>query len=305
MRETTLEDLQCCGFDTTKYTTYSDFDTSIVTDVLSLGMGNINEIEKPIKVGSIFSSAKHILACLEIAEAKEDRQAYLRTARSQTDRVVFRCKVEGCPFCVRAQKKPLTIHSDSSEWFKITQYVEHGEGNHPAGIFTYPLDKNGNRKSSRCSRTKVMSIAFKPVADISRSGIHKRHWDETREEDYQKALVYVNKHTLDRSRNRPSVRCSLHDEVLAYGLLTDLIMTLQNEDEKGSYYLEVQDLGYELNLPEVHLQNSQNTLKQFRRCALIPSMSKMLFKRTRKIVAINGAVLRGDFGGVSLVIVGY
>ena len=31
----------------------------------------------------------------------------------------------------------------------------------------------------------------------------------------------------------------------------------------------------------------------------------MLFKGTRKIVAIDGAVLRGDFGGVSLVIVGY
>ncbi len=80
---------------------------------------------------------------------------------------------------------------------------------------------------------------------------------------------------------------------------------LQNKVKSGSYYLEVQELGYELNLPEVHSQNSQNTLKQFRRCALIPSMSKMLFKRTRKIVAIDGAVLRGDFGGVSLVIVGY
>ena len=119
---TNLEDLQCCGFNTEKYTKYSHFDTSLVTGVLSLGMGNINEIEKPIKVGSIFSSAKHILACLEIAEAKEERQGYLRTARSQKDRVVFRCKVKGCPFCVRAQKKPLTIHSDSSEWFKITQY---------------------------------------------------------------------------------------------------------------------------------------------------------------------------------------
>ena len=57
---TNLDDLQFCGFDIAKYSTYSEYETSIVTDVLPFRMGNINEIEKPIKVGSIFSSAKHI-----------------------------------------------------------------------------------------------------------------------------------------------------------------------------------------------------------------------------------------------------
>ena len=80
-----LEDLEFCGYDIAKYLGYSEFDTSLISEVLSFRMGNINEIEKPIKVGSIFSSAKHILACLEIAEDKEKRKGYLRTARSQTD----------------------------------------------------------------------------------------------------------------------------------------------------------------------------------------------------------------------------
>ena len=189
---TNLDDLQFCGFDIAKYSKYSNYDTSIVTDVLPFRMGNINEIEKPIKVGSIFSSAKHIQACHEIGEDKEKRRGYLYTSKKQTDRVVFGCKVEECNFCVRAEKKPLTIHSDSSEWFKITQYVEHGEGNHPAGMFTYPLDENGNRKSSRRSRTKVMSIAFEPVEKNRKRD--SRHWDE-KQKEYKKALVYVNKHS--------------------------------------------------------------------------------------------------------------
>ena len=99
---TNLDDLRSCGFDIAKYSTYSEYETSIVTDVLPFRMGNINEIEKPIKVGSIFSSAKHIQACLEIGEDKEKRRGYLYTSKKQTDRVVFVCKVEECNFCVRA-----------------------------------------------------------------------------------------------------------------------------------------------------------------------------------------------------------
>ena len=52
----------------------------------------------------------------------------------------------------------------------------------------------------------------------------------------------------------------------------------------------MQELGYELNLPEAHLQNSQNTLKQFRIRSDTINV-KDAFKRTRKIVAIDGAVL--------------
>ena len=38
---------------------------------------------------------------------------------------------------------------------------------------------------------------------------------------------------------------------------------------------------------------------------MLPSVCKNLFKVIRKIVTIDGAALRCDFGGVSLVLVGY
>ena len=38
---------------------------------------------------------------------------------------------------------------------------------------------------------------------------------------------------------------------------------------------------------------------------MLPSVCKNLFKVIRKIVTIDGAALRGDFGGVSLVLMGY
>ena len=150
---------------------------------------------------------------------------------------------------------------------------------------------------ARRNRTAAV-MAYDPEGQayvLNRNSIRKQS-------DRDKAIVDAVTESVSKESARvywwKGSKATIEDQLLAPARAASLFLLLRNKDPEGSYYYEVAHLSYEFPV-------SSKSLYEFNRCAMLPSVCKNVFKVIRKIVTIDGATLRGDFGGVSLVLMGY
>ena len=263
-------------------------------------------LQKQDAHGAMQSGKHWASGFIQSMEKEAGRFNFIKTERSDANHCCFVCRYhesdigrgsEKCTFMVRLGK----IDNVEGGWRVIKSCLEHSAG-HEHSTFQFPEDvTNGKNKPKKARRNRTAALMADPEGQAYVLNRNPFRNQSGREKAVESLVTKSVSKASARNYWWKGSKASIEDELLAPARVASLFLLLRNADPEGSYYYEVADVSYEFH----GCWDESKSLYEFKRCAMLPSVCKNLFKVVRKIVAIDSAGLRGEFGGVSLVLVGY